>query len=326
MDGFQEIKINKPKLPQFSKKKVTTILIIAAIVIFILTGLYTVNPEEVGVIQRFGKYSRTTMPGLNFKIPFGVEVLTKVPVREVFKEEFGFRTLQAGVKTQYSTRDYSNEALMLTGDLNIASIEWILQYRIKDAVNYLFNVRNVQETIRDLSESTMRLIVGDRSFDESIVLGRQIVAYEAQQLLQEALDKYGAGIEIMTINLKNTTPPDKVKPAFNEVNSSKQVREKIINEAWQEYNRIIPEAEGKAKRTIEEAQGYALNRVNRATGDATRFLDMYNQYRYAKEITKKRLYLETMEKVLPKIEQIYIVDEKQTGILPLLNLDKGAKK
>jgi membrane protease subunit HflK len=285
-----------------------------------------VNPEEVGVIQRFGKYTRTTEPGLHFKIPFGVEALTKVPVKEVFKQEFGFRTLRAGVKTQYSTRDYSHESLMLTGDLNIASIEWILQYRIRDAVAYLFNVRNVEETIRDVAEYTMREVVGDRSFDEAIVLNRQMVAFESQKLMQKILDNYKSGIEIVTINLKNTNPPDKVKPAFNEVNSAKQEKEKIINEAWKEYNRIIPEAEGKAKQTIEEAQGYALNRVNRANGDASRFLDIYNQYRFAKDVTKKRLYLETMEKVLPRIEQIYIVDDKQSGILPLLNLDKGGKK
>jgi membrane protease subunit HflK len=284
-----------------------------------------VDPEEVGVIQRFGKYLKTTEPGLHFKIPFGVDMLTKVPVRKVMKEEFGFRTLKAGVKTQYSRRDYSIESLMLTGDLNIADVEWIVQYRIKDPVKFLFKIRNVEETIRDVSEAVMREVVGDRSVDEVIVLSRKEIADEVNLLLQKQLNRYNAGIEIVTINLQNVNPPDKVKPAFNEVNSAKQEKEKIVNEAWQKYNQIIPEARGKAKRTIEEAEGYAVDRVNRAKGDAERFNQVYAQYKKAKDVTKKRLYLETMEKILPEIEKIYIVDDKQKGILPLLNLDKGGK-
>lgn len=325
MENFEEIKIKTSKIPNFPKKKILYILLIAAILVFIFTGLYTVDPEEVGVIQRFGKYLKTTEPGLHFKIPFGVDMLTKVPVRKVMKEEFGFRTLKAGVKTQYSRRDYSIESLMLTGDLNIADVEWIVQYRIKDPVKFLFKIRNVEETIRDVSEAVMREVVGDRSVDEVIVLSRKEIADEVNLLLQKQLNRYNAGIEIVTINLQNVNPPDKVKPAFNEVNSAKQEKEKIVNEAWQKYNQIIPEARGKAKRTIEEAEGYAVDRVNRAKGDAERFNQVYTQYKKAKDVTKKRLYLETMEKILPEIEKIYIVDDKQKGILPLLNLDKGGK-
>ena len=325
MENFEEIKIKTSKIPNFPKKKILYILLIAAILVFIFTGLYTVDPEEVGVIQRFGKYLKTTEPGLHFKIPFGVDMLTKVPVRKVMKEEFGFRTLKAGVKTQYSRRDYSIESLMLTGDLNIADVEWIVQYRIKDPVKFLFKIRNVEETIRDVSEAVMREVVGDRSVDEVIVLSRKEIADEVNLLLQKQLNRYNAGIEIVTINLQNVNPPDKVKPAFNEVNSAKQEKEKIVNEAWQKYNQIIPEARGKAKRTIEEAEGYAVDRVNRAKGDAERFNQVYAQYKKAKDVTKKRLYLETMEKILPEIEKIYIVDDKQKGILPLLNLDKGGK-
>jgi len=325
VENFEEIKIKTSKIPNFPKKKILYILLIAAILVFIFTGLYTVDPEEVGVIQRFGKYLKTTEPGLHFKIPFGVDMLTKVPVRKVMKEEFGFRTLKAGVKTQYSRRDYSIESLMLTGDLNIADVEWIVQYRIKDPVKFLFKIRNVEETIRDVSEAVMREVVGDRSVDEVIVLSRKEIADEVNLLLQKQLNRYNAGIEIVTINLQNVNPPDKVKPAFNEVNSAKQEKEKIVNEAWQKYNQIIPEARGKAKRTIEEAEGYAVDRVNRAKGDAERFNQVYTQYKKAKDVTKKRLYLETMEKILPEIEKIYIVDDKQKGILPLLNLDKGGK-
>ncbi len=322
MPKIEELNIKQIKLP---KKKIITGVIILAAVIFFATGLYTVNPEEVGVIQRFGKYLTTTQPGLHFKIPFGVDNLTKVKVKLVFKEEFGFRTLQAGVRTKYSAQSYNNEAIMLTGDLNIADVEWIVQYRIKDPVKYLFNVRNVEETMRDVSESVVREVVGDRSVDEIIVLNRKEIADKSQQMLQEQLDIYNAGLEIVTINLQNVNPPEAVQPAFNNVNSAKQEKERIINEAWQKYNQVIPEAEGKAKRTIEEAEGFAVNRVNRANGDANRFIQMYNTYRYSKTVTKKRLYLEMMEKVLPKVEKKYIIDDKANNVLPLLNLGQGGK-
>ncbi|MDP8202863.1 MAG: FtsH protease activity modulator HflK [Candidatus Tenebribacter burtonii] len=322
MPKIEELNIKQIKLP---KKKIITGVIILAAVIFFATGLYTVNPEEVGVIQRFGKYLSTTQPGLHFKIPFGVDKLTKVKVKLVFKEEFGFRTLQAGVRSKYSARSYNQEAIMLTGDLNIADVEWIVQYRIKDPVNYLFNVRNVEETMRDVSESVIRGVVGDRSVDEVIVLNRKEIADKSEIMLQEKLDVYKAGLEIVTINLQNVNPPEAVQPAFNNVNSAKQGKERIINEAWQNYNQVIPEAQGKAKRTIEEAEGYAIDRVNRANGDANRFIQMYNQYRYSKTVTRKRLYLEMMEKVLPKVEKKYIIDDKANNVLPLLNLGQGGK-
>ncbi|MDP8268020.1 MAG: FtsH protease activity modulator HflK [Candidatus Tenebribacter davisii] len=322
MPKIEELNLKQLKLP---KKKVITGVIILAAVIFFATGLYTVNPEEVGVIQRFGKYLSTTQPGLHFKIPFGVDKLTKVKVKLVFKEEFGFRTLQAGVRSKYSARSYNQEAIMLTGDLNIADVEWIVQYRIKDPVNYLFNVRNVEETMRDVSESVIREVVGDRSVDEVIVLNRKEIADKSEIMLQEELDIYKAGLEIVTINLQNVNPPEAVQPAFSNVNSAKQGKERIINEAWQNYNQVIPEAQGKAKRTIEEAEGYSIDRVNRANGDANRFIQMYNQYRYSKTVTRKRLYLEMMEKVLPKVEKKYIVDDAQNNVLPLLNLGQGGK-
>ncbi|MDO9576463.1 MAG: FtsH protease activity modulator HflK [Candidatus Cloacimonadales bacterium] len=325
MSNFEEIKINTDKLPKISQKRFITIVIVIAAAIFFFTGLYTVDPEEVGVIQRFGKYVTTTEPGLHFKIPFGVDKLTKVKVKHVFKEEFGFRTIQPGVKSTYSTKGYDLESIMLTGDLNIADVEWIVQYRIKDPVKFLFNIRNIEETIRDLSESVTRQIVGDRSGDEVIVLSRKEIADDIQVELQKTLDDYGSGIEIYTINLQNVNPPEPVKPAFNDVNSAKQEKERILNEAWQQYNQIIPEAKGKAKRTIEEAEGYAINRVNRANGDAERFIQIYNQYRNAKIVTKKRLYLETMQKILPKVEKIYVVDDELKGLLPLLELGTGGK-
>ncbi len=323
MAEFEDVKMKQLNLPD--KKKMITIATIVIGLIIVFTGLYTVNPEEMGVIQRFGKYLNKTEPGLHFKIPFGVDKLTKVKVKQVYKEEFGYRTLKAGVKTQYSRRGYDYESVMLTGDLNIADVEWIVQYRINDPQKYLFNVRNVEETIRDLSESIMRQVIGDRSVDEVIVLNRKEIADAAHQKLAIALNKYETGIEIVTVNLQNVNPPEKVKPAFNEVNSAKQEKERIINQAWQKYNEVIPEARGKAKQTIEEAEGYAINRVNRATGDASRFTQIYKKYRNAKTVTRKRMYLETMQSILPKVEKVYIVDDEQKGILPLLNLDKGGK-
>jgi membrane protease subunit HflK len=321
MDKFEEVK--NMKLPDLPKKKIIRWIVIIAVAVFILTGLYTVNPEEVGVIQRFGKYIKTTDPGLHFKIPFGVDKLTKVPIKEVKKEEFGFRTIQAGVKSKFSSRDYSNESLMLTGDTNIADVEWIVQYRIKDPYNYLFIIRNIRNTIRSVSEYVVRQIVGDRSVDEVIILDRKDIAFQSENMMQKVLDEYHAGIEIVTIKLQNVNPPDKVKPAFNAVNSAKQEKERITNDAWQKYNQVIPEAKGKAKRTIEEAEGYAVNRVNRAQGDAKKFIEVWNKYRTAKTVTKKRMYLETLQEILPKVEKIYLVDEDQKGILPLLDLGRG---
>ncbi len=310
---------------QGNEKKVKGIIFAVIVVVILATGLYTVNPEEVGVIQRFGRFTALTEPGLRFKIPFGIDKLTKVKVKNVFKEEFGFRTLEAGVATRYSQRDFSDESSMLTGDLNIADVEWIIQYQIKDPVKYLFNVRDVNGTLRNLSESAMRQVVGDRSVDEVIVLSRQEIAFETSRILQKNLNDYGTGIEIRTVNLQNVNPPLPVQPAFNEVNAALQEEERIVNEARQRYNRVIPEARGKAKQVIEQAEGYAINRVNRAKGEASRFTDVWREYNKAKTVTQKRLYLETMEEVLPQLEKIYIVDKDQKGLLPLLDLQKGGK-
>jgi len=324
-DYVEEVTEKAKKIFRGNKKTVSWILLIVIALIILSTGLYTVNPEEVGVIQRFGRYVRITEPGLQFKIPFGVEKLTKVAVKNVFKEEFGFRTTQPGISTRYSQRDFSEESLMLTGDLNIAEVEWIIQYQINDPIKFLFNVRDVNGTLRNLSESAMRQVVGDRSVDEVIVLNRQEIAYRASQILQDRLNDYDTGLEIRTLNLQNVTPPLPVQPAFNEVNAALQEEERIVNEARQKYNQIIPEARGKAKQVIEQAEGYAINRVNRASGEASRFTDVWREYNRAQAVTRKRLYLETMEGVLPKLEKIYIVDQDQKGLLPLLDLEKGGR-
>lgn len=321
--NLNEISDKAKNLLLGNRKRISVLIILVLIVIVLATGLYTVNPEEVGVIQRFGRYTKITEPGLRFRIPFGIEQVTKVPIRVVFKQEFGFRTTRPGVVTRYAEQDFDDESLMLTGDLNIANVEWIIQYRINDPIKYLFNIRNVEETLRNLSETAVRQIVGDRSVDEVIVLSRQEIAFESRQVLQEHLDNYGSGIQVTSVNLQNVTPPIPVQPSFNEVNSAMQEQERIVNEARQRYNQVIPEARGKARQVIEQAEGYAINRVNRATGEAARFVDVWREYNRAKTVTQKRLYLEAMEEVLPQIDKIYIVDETQQGLLPFLDLQKG---
>ncbi|MFQ5650861.1 MAG: FtsH protease activity modulator HflK [bacterium] len=290
--------------------------------ILLLTSFYTIDADEVGVIQRFGKYVRTTDPGLHFKLPFGVETIKKVRVQNVYKEEFGYRTVRAGVRTQYSQRSFEGESLMLTGDLNSALVEWIVQFRIKDPVKYLFNVRNVEETLRDVSESVMRLVVGDRSVDEVIVLSRQEIEDRAQQLTQNLLDDFDTGLDVVTIKLQDVNPPEPVQSAFNEVNEARQEKERIINEALEAYNKVIPQAKGQAEQTIRQAEGYATNRVNRAKGDANKFLAVWLEYNKAKDVTQRRLYLETMLEILPNLENIYIVDEQQKGLIPLLQFGR----
>lgn len=309
------------KIPRKSKRRLIILGVGAILVIaFLATTFYSVGTEEVGVIQRFGKYVRTTQPGLHMKMPFGLEVVTKVPVTRILTQEFGFRTARPGIKTTRSGRAFLGESLMLTGDLNVVVVDWIVQYKVKDPKEYLFNVEHVEETIRDVSEAAMRQVVGDRSVDGVLTIERILVGEEAAQNMQEILDGYQAGIQIVTVKLQDVTPPDKVKPAFNAVNESKQEKEQMINEAMKEYNTIIPKARGEAERMITEADGYAIDRVNRAEGDASRFVQLWKQYARAKDVTRRRLYMETMAKVLPQVERKYIVDEDEKGILRLLPL------
>ena len=301
--------------------------IIIALVI-ISSSFYTVGVNEVGIVQRFGRYVRTTSPGLHFKLPRGIEKLTKVAVREIKKEEFGLRTIRAGVRTQYArSTAYLNESLMLTGDLNVAVVPWIVQYRIKDPYKYLFKVRNVNSTLRDLAESTMRMVVGDRSINE-VISKRQEIADQANVLLQQELDEAETGINVVTIEMKKTNVPEPVQPSFNEVNQATQEKERMVYQAREEYNKAIPAAKGNAEKTVKSAEGYALDRVNRAKGDASRFLSLYAEYSKARDVTRRRLYLETLKDVFPKLGHKYIIDEDQKNVLPLLNLGmaRGAER
>ena len=301
------------------------VFLLLLVVLGIYSSVYVVDTDEVGVVQRFGKYAKTTQPGLNFKLPFGIETARLVPVRRILKEEFGFSSERMGQGRTVEVSENNSESLMLTGDLNVAVVPWIIQYRVKDPYDYLFKVQNVTQLLRDMSEAAMRLVVGDRSINE-VISKREEIAVEAKEVLQGELDNAQAGITIVTIEMKRTNVPGPVQPSFNEVNQATQEKEQTIYQAREEYNKAIPSARGEAERVIRAAEGYALDRVNRAQGDAARFSAIYKEYAKAKDVTLRRLYLETLKELLPRLGPKYIVDDNQRNVLPLLNLNQSAMK
>jgi modulator of FtsH protease HflK len=306
-------------------RSVVAVVLVVVGLILAWTTFFTVDPEEVGVVLRFGRYTRTADPGLNLKLPSPIEQVFKVPVQRQLKEEFGFRTARADVRTSYDRGDFSGESLMLTGDLNVAVVEWTAQYRVSDPYKFLFKVRNVQKTFRDMNEAVMRGVVGDRSVNEVLTVGRQEVASKVEEELQALCNQYETGITVDQIVLQDVNPPDPVKPSFNEVNQAEQERERAINEARSEYNKVIPKARGEALQAIEQAQGYAIDRVNRAKGDAALFEQLLAAYRRAPEVTRRRIFLETMEAVYPKTQRKLLVDTQLKGMLPVLDLDGATK-
>ena len=317
-------RLTLPRLPRGGATAVVALLLVAIVG---FNTLYQVQPEEVGVVLRFGRYVGTTEPGLRAKFPLIDQVL-KVPVQRQLKQEFGFRTVEAGVRTVYapSDRDFAGEAAMLTGDLNVAVVEWIVQYRVSDPSQYLFKVRNLEETFRAMTEAVMREVVGDRTVTEVLTVGRQEIEALVEERLQALVNQYEMGVTIDQVVLQDVNPPDPVKPSWDEVNQAQQQRDRMINEARGEYNRVIPRASGEAQQTVLQAEGYALDRVNRAQGNAARFTATYEAYRRSPEVTRRRLYLETMQRVLPAVGRKLFVDEDTTGVLPLLNLDGGAPR
>lgn len=316
-----------PALPHVGCGALLSFALVFAAVLGFWTIWYQVGAEEVGIVQRFGRYTgEEKLPGLHVKLPFGIDRVRKVPVQRQLKLEFGFRTAEAGVRSTYQDKDFADESLMLTGDLNVAEVEWIVQYRIRDPYKYLFRVRNVDETLRDLSEAMVRGVVGDRTVNEVLTVGRQELANESARALQKLCEQYETGVVVEQVVLQDVTPPEPVKPSFNEVNQAQQEREKLINQARSEYNQVIPRAKGEAEKTLQEAEGYAVDRVNRAKGEAARFLALLDEYRKAPAVTRRRLHLETLEEVLPRVERKVIVDEKVKGVLPLLNLLPEEKK
>jgi membrane protease subunit HflK len=294
------------------------------VVFLLLTSLFQIEPEEVGVITRFGKYIRTVEPGLNVKIPL-LERLYKVPVERQQKEEFGFRTVRPGIQTEYTKAGTADESLMLTGDLNLADVEWVVQYRIDNPYLYLFKVRDPVNTLRDISEASMRAIVGDRTVNEVLTVGRTEIANSVSLAIQQLCTEYSLGIKIEQVVLQDVNPPDPVKDAFNAVNQAQQEKETLINQARSEYNKVIPRAKGQAEETIQKAEGYAAERVNNALGEAARFNALYREYVKAPEVTKRRIYLETMAKVMPILGNKIITDEKGNNVLPLLQMQLKEK-
>jgi len=304
---------------QFSWGWLTWALPLIVILMLLSTSFYMVDTDSKGVVQRFGRFNRITEPGLHFKLPLNIEKVQKPQASRIFKEEFGFSTLRAGIKSTYGKRTL-DESLMLCGDLSVAEVEWIVQYKILEPVKYLFNIRNPRKVIRDVSESVMRMVVGNSSVDEVLTARRMEINTEAKEKMQLILDNYKTGILVDTVKLQDVNPPEPVKPAFNEVNAAQQDKERLINQAKEEYNKVIPKARGQALQMVKQAQGYAIDRTNSALGDAQRFNQIWAEYNQNKDVTRRRLYLESLGKVFPKLEKKYIIDDKVKGLLPLMNI------
>lgn len=304
------------KLPKNLTVVVIGIIAVVVLLVGASTSFYTVEPEEEAVIVRLGRYISTEPPGLHYKLPFGIDKAIKVPTKRVLQQEFGFRLPGRGTTRKAS---FKQESLTLTGDLNVADVEWIVQYKIAQPEKYLFNVRDGVKNIRDVSQSIMRRVVGDRLVSDVLTVGRIEIAVEAERLTQEVLDRYDMGVKIVAVKLQDINPPESVKPAFNEVNEAKQEQEKVINEAESEYNKIIPEARGKALETIRKAEGYATKQLNTAKGDAKRFTARLKAYKNSPQVTRTRLYLEAMEELYGRFQELTIVDSKIKGLLPIFS-------
>jgi membrane protease subunit HflK len=314
--------------PKKAGMGVTSVVVLALLAWAALSSFYTVQPEQRAVTKRFGEVVGITDPGLHFKIPFGIDEVQLVATERVLKQEFGFRTAdtrEAG-RTTYSSGEFEDESLMLTGDLNMIDVEWVVQYRIADPIKFLYAMREPTRTLRDISESVMRRIVGNMLGSEVLTVGRVEIQQIAGDEIQSIMDRYDAGIRVSTVEMQDVVPPPAVQPAFNEVNEARQERERMINEAQKRVNSEIPNAQGAALRTVAEAEGYATERVNRAEGESVRFSAVLREYREAPEVTRSRLYLETLNEVLPTIGQVLVVQEGQVGPLPLLDVNRNGER
>ena len=327
MNGYgnkSNFKFDKIQLDPF-KKYMLPIAFVIGIIILGYSSVFTVKANQEAAMLRFGKYTETVGPGLHFKLPFGIDRVYVGEVKRIYNEEFGYRTISSGRESMidYNFRGAGEVSLMLTGDRNCAEVHWVIRYKIKNLKEFLFRVRDVKSAIRDVSEAVMRRIVGDMSIDEVLTIGRRKIEEIAEAEIETVLDTYGCGIDIQVVNLKGVNPPEQVKDAFDAVNKAVQLRDQITNEAEGKRNKIIPAAMGKKEQAIREAEGYKIKRINEATGDTKAFLAVWEEYEKAKDVTRRRLYLETMEKVIPKCEKIYIIDKDQKGILPILNLGES---
>ena len=323
--------MNRPNRPEVDWSELDKLrpygiwLIPGLLVVFLIyTSIYTVQAESQGVVLRFGRSIKTVDPGLRFKLPFGIDKVSIVPVRRQLKQEFGFGTEGATNTSQYSNQQ-KEERSMVTGDLNTATVEWVVQYRVREPDEYLFKNREPGLTLRDMSESEMRTVVGDRTVEEVITIGRQEIEVDALAQLQELVNRYELGLSIDQVQLKNVNPPAPVQPSFNEVNQAQQEREQMVNVANGEYNKVVPRARGEAEQKIQAAEGYALKRVNEAEGDVARFNSVFTEYQKAPEVTRQRIYIETMRQVLPTLGRKIIIDDDASQILPLLQLNTDSQ-
>jgi len=324
--GTRQIEVNPLKIRRTLQGAFALILVLF-VVAGVISSIFTVEPEGKAVVKRFGKVIAIRGPGLHFKLPFLIDRAYFVPTERVMKEEFGFRTMSAQRRTQYHKgTSEQEESLMLTGDLNVIDVEWVVQYRIKDPDRFLHRVRDPFESIRDVSEAVMRRITGNRMGSDVLTVGRVEVAALARDEIQKILDTYDMGVHISTVELQDVTPPEPVKPAFNQVNEARQEKERLVNEAEKRRNQAIPKAKGEALQIISEAEGYAAERINMAKGEAARFEAILKEYKDAPDVTCRRLYIETMTDVLSKIDRIYVVEEGQVAPLPLLNLNDKDKR
>lgn len=296
------------------------IIIAVALVLFAsVTSMYTVRPDEKAVVLRFGRYLETTTSGLHFKLPFGIDRVTKISTELLLDESFGIEVPSTDrMRSAYiPVRDLSHQSKMVTGDLNVVDVKWVVQYKIVDPRSYLFETEDPRQNIRDISQAIMRRVVGDRSVNDVITTGRNEIRVKARQLMQEVLDKYELGVQILSVNPQGISPPAKVRDSFNEVNKAKQEQELLINRAEQQYNKVIPAARGKALESIRNAEGYALRLVNETRGNVDRFKKVLMEYKKAPEVTRKRLYLESMQEVLTKLSGVTVVDPEVKGLLPV---------
>ena len=311
---------NAPQL-RINVRSILAVLAGLFLAVGVFSGVYQVPAESVAVVQRFGGYLKTENPGLHFKLPWGIDSVTLVEILRQQKLEFGFATRGATNPYQYADyREQEGEKTMVTGDLNTALVEWVVQYHISDPVAYVFNFREPLPTLRDLSQAVMREVVGDRTVDEVLTIGRQEMEAKCAERLRELVAALNMGVHIDQIQLGNINPPADVQASFSDVNRAKQEKESAINTASGNYNQIIPKARGEAEQKIKGAEGYAAKRVNEAEGDAARFQAVLTEYLKAPEVTKKRLYLETMSEVLSQVPGKVILDDKASSFLPLMNL------
>jgi modulator of FtsH protease HflK len=326
--GFQDVdEIIRQLKKRFNFSSLTSgpTWLIGLLVLVVLVGFnsyYIVEPQETAVIQRFGRFTKTADAGLHFKIPFGVENVRKVVTGRVLQREYGYRTVQPGVQSRFAEKGYEAESVMLSGDLNVVDLQWTVQYKIQDSTAYLFRLQDVEATVDDISESVMRRIVGNRFVDEALTVGRASIADMAKVEIQQIMDQYNTGIQIVAVKLQNVNPPAPVKAAFNEVNEAQQEKERMINQAQQVYNQEIPKAMGEARQLITQAEGYALERVNRSQGEVARFLDILQEYEKAPDVTRNRMYLEAFGEFAAKVDRLFVMDENQRSVLPLFDLNR----